>query len=47
MISNLRDYSRHFEKNRFVAIEKPWTDETGIEYIGIIPFLLDEAFLRA
>ena len=27
--------------------EKPWTDETGIEYIGIIPFLLDEAFLRA
>lgn len=26
--------------------EKPWTDETGIEYIGILPFLLDETFLR-
>ena len=24
---------------------KPWTDEDGITYIGVIPFLLDDSFL--
>ncbi len=23
------------------GFERPWTDETGIETIGLIPFLLD------
>ena len=27
--------------------EKPWSDAIGIEYIGILPFLLDERFLSA
>ena len=26
--------------------EKPWTDESGIEYVGILPFLLDESILN-
>ncbi len=26
--------------------EKPWVDESGIEYIGILPFLLDESVLK-
>ena len=36
-ISNLGNLSRKFEFS--------WSDETGIEYIGIVPFLLDERFL--
>lgn len=26
--------------------EKPWADESGIEYVGILPFLLDESILK-